>query len=410
MKLLVISDLHVGAKARAQEFSTVPDDMACRNTPNFLKDFEELVEQKTIEVTHILIAGDITQTAAHDEFELAAKNIKEISRILNVSDNNIFFIPGNHDGSWSDEKNSIEKNEPEHLSITKKYMNIQNHPYFKELLDKAAFKDLYSSPFGSIWINDELVVVGINSSARDSADNDVHHGSVHLDDLQVIKNQLDECNISNKVKVLLTHHHPKNYTDRTFTDNDFSIMMNADALLRFTTEAEFDLIVHGHKHIPRFDIHSDSLNHPVVALSAGSFTASLKDYHNGVPNFFHIIEVEGKCLKNDNILGKVTSWAYFDNHKWTSANKERDYISHEEYFGDIRNRRVLKRALILEIKTQITTTGSFRWKSLLSQKPELKYCNLSLREIVITEICLEEDWEYCPMKNDDFLIVREDTK
>ena len=408
MKLLVISDLHVGAKARAREFSTEQDDMACRNTPHFLKDFEELVGQEKIKVTHILIAGDITQTAAHDEFELAAKNIQEISRILSVSDDNIFFIPGNHDGSWCDEQSSIKNNEPIHLNIAKKYMNIKSHPYFEKLLDKAVFKDLYNSPFGSIWINDQLVVVGINSSARDSAGDDIHHGSVDLDDLLKIKNQLDMLELSDKVKVLLTHHHPKNYTDRTFSDNDFSIMMNADALLRFSTEAEFDFIVHGHKHIPRFDIHSDALNHPVVALSAGSFTASLKDYHNGVPNFFHIIEVEGKCPTNENILGKVTSWAYFDNHKWTSANKERDYISHEEFFGDIRNRKVLKKALILEIKKQIDNNEPFRWKNLLSQKPELKYCNLSLREIVIKEICIEENWEFCPMKNDDFLIIGED--
>ncbi|RTR32789.1 metallophosphoesterase family protein [Shewanella atlantica] len=82
MKLLVLSDLHVGSKARAQDFSTSPDDMACRNTPNFFQDFSDLVESQKINVTHILIAGDITQTAAYDEFDLASKKSKPLLNCL----------------------------------------------------------------------------------------------------------------------------------------------------------------------------------------------------------------------------------------------------------------------------------------------------------------------------------------
>ncbi|MDW6003302.1 metallophosphoesterase family protein [Vibrio mangrovi] len=409
MKLLILSDLHVGSKARAQDFSTSPDDMACRNTPDFFKDFSELIKKESIDVTHILIAGDITQTAAYNEFELAAKNIEAIADLLQVGKECIYFIPGNHDSNWNDEKSSIENNEPTELTIKKKYTNLEQNKFFANLLGNAVFQDMYSSPYGSIWNSEEIVIVGINSSVRDGTTSDVHHGSIEPNDLNKINGELDKLDTKNKVKVLLTHHHPKNYTDRTFQDSDFSIMQNADAFLRFATTNEFDVIVHGHKHIPRFDIHSDALNYPVVALSAGSFSASLKDYHNGVANFFHIIEVEGKCDKNDNILGKVTTWAYFDNNKWISANKERDYISHEEFFGDIRNRKVLKKELKHDIETQIETTNVFRWQTLLNKKPELKYCNLGLREIVITELCEEEGWEYLPMRNNDFLVVQEDS-
>ncbi|WP_281276241.1 metallophosphoesterase family protein [Shewanella atlantica] len=318
-------------------------------------------------------------------------------------------MPGNHDSSWKDEESSIKSNEPLELTIKKKYINLEQHPFFSSLLNNAAFRDMYSSPYGSIWDSEEITVVGINSSARDSIETNVHHGSIALQDLNIIKEEVGKLDTKDKVKVLLTHHHPKNYTDRTFQDNDFSIMQNADAFLRFATSSEFDVIVHGHKHIPRFDIHSDSLNYPIVALSAGSFSASLKDYHNGVANFFHIIEVEGKCVTNDNILGKVTTWAYFDNNKWISASKDRDFISHEEFFGDIRNRKVLKKELKTDIGSRIASHGRFRWQILLGRKPELKYCNLGLREIVVTELCKEEGWEYLPMKNNDFLVVLEDS-
>ncbi|CAM3720424.1 metallophosphoesterase family protein [Pseudoalteromonas maricaloris] len=119
MNLLVISDLHVGPKARAQDFSTVPDDMSCRNTPDYLNDFKNLVKNEDIKVSHILIAGDITQSALYDEFELAASNIIKIAEILNVKKTDIFFIPGNHDSNWRDEKSSVENNEPEHITLEK---------------------------------------------------------------------------------------------------------------------------------------------------------------------------------------------------------------------------------------------------------------------------------------------------
>ncbi|MDK9681827.1 metallophosphoesterase family protein [Pseudoalteromonas shioyasakiensis] len=408
MNLLVISDLHVGPKARAQDFSTVPDDMSCRNTPDYLNDFKNLVKTEDIKVSHILIAGDITQSALYDEFELAASNIIKIAEILNVKKTDIFFIPGNHDSNWRDEKSSVENNEPEHITLEKKYLNISRHPFFSDLLNNAHIQDMYKSPFGTIWVSDELIVMGVNSSAKDGVRKDIHHGSIELHELDALGKELVKIDCNNKLKVLLTHHHPKNYTDRTFPDNDFSIMQNAEAFLRFATENEFDVIVHGHKHIPRFGIHSDALNYPIVSLSAGSFSASLKDYHNGVANFFHIIQIEGNCPKNYNVLGRVTTWAYFDNNKWIQADKGRDFISHEEYFGDCRNRKVLKEHFRKAIKLAFNDGKFFRWKEHLLTQPELKYCNLHLRESAVSDVCAEEGWEYCAMKNDDFLILSEE--
>ena len=408
MKILVISDLHVGPNARAQEFSTSPDNMACRNTPSILKEFEGIFKTSPTDISHILIAGDITQSAEYEEFELASQNISNIAKILKVEKHNIYFVPGNHDGNWKEELSSLKKKEPVDIAISKKYINIEKHPFFSELLANAQFNKMYSVPFAAIWSNDKLLIASINSSAKDHSTNSIHHGLVDLNSIKNLSSELIEIKKENQLKILLTHHHPKNYTDRTFPDNDISIMQNAESFLKFATDNEFDFIVHGHKHIPRFDIHSDSNNFPIVTLSSGSFSASLKDYHNGVANFFHIIEIDSKCPTNMNIRGKVTSWAYFDNNGWIPATKERDYISHQEFFGDIRNKKVLKETFKIEIKERLKNKDYFRWSDLLKQKPELKYCNLSLREKAIVELCQEEKLEYCPMPNNDFMIVRED--
>ena len=39
----------------------------------------------------------------------------------------------------------------------------------------------------------------------------------------------------------------------------------------------------------------------------------------------------------------------------------------------------------------------------------MKYCNLTLRELALTEVCSEEGWEYVPVHghSNDFLIIPE---
>lgn len=406
MKLLVISDLHVGPSARAKDYSTDPEGMACRNTPDYYQDFAELVQRESLEATHLIIAGDITQSAKYEEFEKAAENIAKLAKLLNVDQRKIFFTPGNHDGCWESEKQARKQSKPESIVIRQKYFNIDNTPFFKKIHTFAEVQNLYTNPFFSIWATEDILVASVNSAARDGTEDQIHHGSVTTEDLIELQDRLSQTDSDGKLRVLLTHHHPKNYVDNTFPENDFSIMKNAEAFLKFATKNEFDIIIHGHKHIPRFNIHSDAYNSPVVTLSAGSFSASLKDYHNGVGNFFHIIEIEGKCAENQNIQGKVSSWTYFENTKWRKADLERDFICFTEYFGDTRNKKRLKTEFKNVIQRQLSGNQYFRWSDHLANNPSLKYCNTLLRREAVEEVCRDENWEFIPMDvEEDFLVI-----
>ncbi|HAS0799411.1 TPA: metallophosphoesterase, partial [Enterobacter hormaechei subsp. xiangfangensis] len=99
MKILVISDLHVGTTARARDFCTEVSG-ASAITENFIEEFHDLVKCENITATHLLIAGDITNRAESYEFEIAAERINDIKNILKIDERNIFFVPGNHDGNW----------------------------------------------------------------------------------------------------------------------------------------------------------------------------------------------------------------------------------------------------------------------------------------------------------------------
>ncbi|WP_274371232.1 metallophosphoesterase family protein [Morganella morganii] len=375
VKILVISDLHVGQSARGDDFCTDGNTSGI-NSKDYVSDFRVFVKENNVEATHLLIAGDISNRADYKEIDLAAERIKNITEILKIPDNNIYFVPGNHDSNWQDEKYAIEQGLPHDKVVEKKFWNIMNHEYFKNIHDNASFKSYYQSPYTSIWESDDIIAVGINSSVFDVYDKKPHHGEVRNEFLREVTSELKKLpNDSRKIKILFTHHHPKNYSDTTFEDPDFSQMKNSEDFLNFAFVNEFDFLVHGHKHIPRFNIHSDINNIPIVTLCAGSFSASLKEYHNGVANFFHIIEVDKICDNIDSVCGKIKSWSYFLSKKWMEADFLRDSISHEEYFGAFMNRKILRRDLESKICELFENTNSIRWSTLSSELKDLEYCN-----------------------------------
>lgn len=103
VKILVISDLHIGQSARGDDFCT-EEITSGINSTNYVDDFRIFVSENNIEATHLLIAGDISNKADYNEFDLAAERIKDIIKILNISESNIYFVPGNHDSNWESEK------------------------------------------------------------------------------------------------------------------------------------------------------------------------------------------------------------------------------------------------------------------------------------------------------------------
>lgn len=408
MKILVISDLHVGTTARAKDFCT-EDSGTSALAEDYINDLKMLIEIENISATHLLIAGDITNTGAHNEFEIASQRIKDIIGLLDIHLDNVFFVPGNHDSNWSHEKEAIERNSSYDKIIYEKYTNIRNNDFFNDLLQRSKCSSYYEDPYFTVWENEKLIVVGVNSSALDSCDKKLKFGEFDLKTLSILQEKMQELEMSGerRLKILLTHHHPKIYTDRTFPDVDLSQMKNAEDFLHFAGEYGFDFIVHGHKHIPRFNFQFDSDGFSVNILSAGSFTAQLKDWHNGVANFLHLIEHHDFCPENNFSRGRVLSWSYFTNHKWKKSMLDRDDISHEEYYGHMVSKNKLKndlRKIIVECKVGVNYV---RWHDLIKKDHKLQYCNRKLLSAAFEELSSELEYELMPSKHDGFVLLWE---
>ncbi|EGR0490924.1 TPA: metallophosphoesterase family protein [Vibrio cholerae] len=336
MKILVISDLHVGEGAICTDLSIGTGQNAVKQ--NFLSELKALASRESLEADYLLVTGDITDRALPEEFALAAKKIKEIAGFFNISDvNRILFVPGNHDSNWAEEKRVLEINSSDiDLAIREKYRSIKDEPMFESILRNTNYGCFYKEPYFTIWEFEDLNVVGINTSVFDHFDKKPHHGVVRQCDVAQLDEKLTELALKNsdKINVVMLHHHPIQQPDLPFSKADHSILQNSSNLMDVLYKNKMNLIVHGHKHIPTLGSHTNDFYHPITILCSGSFSARLDDrYFQGVPNMIHMISIDDKCLTKKTIKGSVKSWEHNTGHGWEKDNSKNG-IGYIEYFGN----------------------------------------------------------------------------
>jgi 3',5'-cyclic AMP phosphodiesterase CpdA len=232
MKIAVISDLHVGEYARAKDFT--PTDSEHSIIPDFLTPFKLCFQKEVYECDILLVAGDITNRANNEEFDLASRKILEIADILKVPHNSVFITPGNHDSNWSLGKTMKEQGVSDEQQIRDaRYQLFNSNPFVKGLMSRAKFGQFHIPPYFVLWCSGEVAILSFNSSANDNDEEKIHHGELSNEAVLAIRQELDKHTVllEGKTKILLFHHHPLNYQEKTFSEVDNSIMLNNYCLL-----------------------------------------------------------------------------------------------------------------------------------------------------------------------------------
>lgn len=405
MKIIVISDLHVGDGAVSNEFSVGTSTNAVKN--RFLIELKELATRENISADYLVVAGDITNRATKEEFQLASKRVQEISTIVGVPSSNIFFVPGNHDGDWTEEEESMMSNEDVNITIERKYRNLRINDFFNERLSCATEGCYYTEPYFAIWSDDQLNVIGINSSVYDHYNKKPHHGVIRKQDLNELDKKLKQLSVekSGKINLLIIHHHPVQQPDLPFDNADHSILQNAAILMDLASKHRINFIVHGHKHIPRLAQYSDDYQHPINILCAGSFSARLDDrWFQGVPNTIHQIEVDKVCLINKTPFGKVTSWSHNTGHGWTK-DESINGIPHKEFFGNRMSPAQLEQKLRESINLFFERQTHVKWSELSSECSDIVYTSRKLLEKTILDLSDELSFTVFKTPGQDELFI-----
>ncbi len=383
MKIAVISDLHIGDEARSEDFRPESYSTSTCIDKCYKDDFISFVHKKGITADYLIITGDITNQATLCEFELAKNIIPDLASSMNIPEDHVICIPGNHDVDWKIMD-----------GVTGRDLELRKALRYNTFLsgfatDNANLLELVKDPFYTIWDFEDLLIIGINSAFHDTKDSKIHNGLASDSVIKSIEDKL--CQLSQpitKPKIFIVHHHPYQYSTGS-DEPDVSIMHNAEELIKMLSKNQIDMIIHGHKHVPNITSHSFNGLHPVTVLCAGSFSVLLEQKLNGtILNTFHVITFEEKG-ESPYVKGYIENYSYAYPHKWSECKKINSRLVSKQGFGEYGDIHIWKTKLLPVIDQKIKENNVVEWHSLHEDFPELEYCHPDAIEHLSTKIADE---------------------
>jgi len=384
-KIAIISDLHIGVAARSPDLNPHPVTPAVPSD-GFLDSFERLADSAGIHADILFVPGDISDKAHPLEYVRATQVIQRVAAALGVPDDSIFPVLGNHDLNWA--LIDAVEGAPE-LGHALRFAPVQNSEWLRGHLTSGVGQSQLAIPFLSIDETSDFFIVRYNSAEADLPDVKPHRGAIqqnHLDALRVLLDANPPP--QDKVKVFLTHHHPKIYSDPIPDLPDFSALVNAEALIDLLRAMNFDLIVHGHKHAPKFSSSVEAGGGALSILCAGSFSRSIESMWVGkITNQFHLVDCGERDPHTGYLQGQVISWAY-QPRAWIPSDRKWAGIAHRIPFGaypsetELANK--LRSAIIL-----IAAERHVTWGDLVDVEPKIQFSDAGLIERILRAIAEE---------------------
>jgi 3',5'-cyclic-AMP phosphodiesterase len=240
----------------------------------FIPDLLErsILEINDLEPTAVVVSGDLTDAGYRQEFETSAEYVRQFGC------EHVMVIPGNHDSR-----------------------NV-GYIHFERL-----FGDRYS-----IIDFEDAVMVGVDSSEPDL--NDGRVGREHYDFIYE-----SFANAQDKVKIFVIHHH---LIPIPGTGRERNIIFDAGDVLELLADAEVDLVLSGHKHVP----YSWKLEDMFIVNAGTTSTTRLRG--NTRP-CYNVIEIEDGKVK------VFRKYPFKERELILNFNAEtHDYFHHEEIQGD----------------------------------------------------------------------------
>jgi 3',5'-cyclic AMP phosphodiesterase CpdA len=384
MRILHLSDLHIGEKNRGLDLScgTSSTGSNVGRSKEYITEFCDYLKTTIIPVDGnidlICVTGDIANGASPEEYRLALAAFTKIAASCGKTIDDVIWVPGNHDVHW-----------PVMKLTPKDFWTKFRYEPFKELGSSSTrkaplFGSLHEFPFFEFWDREDVAIIGINSAAYDDPDSK-HHGAIYKDQLNALEGLLSEKQIPrDKLKICLIHHHLIQYTEPIPESADFSILVGAEALAAILAENKFDLLLHGHKHFPRVRSHMIDNGHPLVSNCAGSFSAILDPlYYQNVTNTFHIVNIRDRDEEKGFIKGFTESWVRSAETNWTKATAPRG-ISSPSVFGSLLTKSEIKIAVSL-LLARLSSSSTYGVSNLIDLKPELQWVNRNVLRDCIHE-------------------------
>lgn len=381
MNLAVMSDLHIGLAARSKDICPKPPRNRRKERSryerkvedNFRQNFIDFIQSNNLSADYLILPGDITDSAQPREVHLASEFIIQVADALHVSQDKILFTPGNHDVDWT----VFDPNDDTGIRWGQRYDPIGHNNYaFRPIIEQGD-GDILSAPYFIVWEFDDLLVVAYNSSSHDtpSPKEAIHHGLADQNHIYAIRERLTQWEQTDgRIRLFMVHHHMIDFNSPMPNSPDFSLMTNSDGLLSLLHDFEFDLIIHGHKHHPRFDTHSTQTHSHIPILCSGSLSVEIDTQWSGtIDNQFHMITFNGRAGEENLLTGIITSWSNNRVRGWIPSEELTSGIHHVIPFGSYVMPHELDRRLDPFIRQWLEHHDHILWRNIVEEFPDLEH-------------------------------------
>jgi 3',5'-cyclic AMP phosphodiesterase CpdA len=386
LNLAIISDLHVGLAARSRDLCPQPPTNERKARAKYIAKPETTYREKFVNFVtdpnrpiiadYLILPGDVTHRAQPPEVQIASDFILEAANALKVPDDRVVFVPGNHDVDWS----VFDPTDPTGVRWEQRYTPVGNNRFhFDKIISRGA-GNIFASPYYTVWNFPDLLAVGYNSSSHDAPihKDAAHHGLADPDHLAALRRQLDAMGaLGDRVRLFLVHHHVLDFANPIPRVPEFSLMTNAEEVLALAHDYNFDILIHGHRHHPRFETHSTKTYPHLPILCSGSFSVELDtEWAGTVDNQFHLVTVTGRLGTEQHIAGTVTSWTNNRAKGWIPSEESTSGIHHIIPFGSYVMPAELDARLQPFVGEWLKTRDHILWKDIVRAFPDLAHLPL----------------------------------
>ena len=227
----------------------------------------------------LAVTGDLTNLAFDSEFCAVRKTLNKY-----FDDDKMLIVPGNHDRYLK--KTITEKTFEKHFGT----------PHAKDT----------DNPWPFLKIIDDCAFIGVDSVIDFPPFYSA--GKISRTQIKIIKQWLQSEQLKDKNKILLLHHHP--VRNLNSPGEHFRKLRNNNELLKIAKRFNINLILHGHNHTFKCNIH-----HNTLIAENGSLTVAKH--------------------KNPEKLGRFTIYTFNNNEiiidTWKYNPKENDFLPGESY-------------------------------------------------------------------------------
>ena len=178
INLAIISDLHIGHKARSKDLCPYETD---KMDEKYKEKFIQFLSENNISADYLILPGDISDSGQYEEIVLAKEIITTIANELKIKKDKIFSSPGNHDVDWEE----IKANYQNTKQISSHRFMKRYNPIKEQFFKSKNIKQLYETPYFGTWEDDNIFLISYNSSFDDRPilnDNSVnieHYGKIN---------------------------------------------------------------------------------------------------------------------------------------------------------------------------------------------------------------------------------------